>query len=467
MKRPRLALLAAVLLGIPLPSWSAELGALLKSFSGHVAVLPAPGLGDWAATAMGRALTEAGAAPHLCYLSRDQLVDTNFFTAQHFPVALHLGFESYFQTVHRSGDGDAALRNYLAGGGTLLVLPSGPYPMYYNEAGKPANGAAVVGITIGAGGFENPPSALKMSFRVNTNQSIIRWPEATFAFPAPYEADQRWRPSRPTGNADLRYTPLAALVDDKGNNHGDGAVLLEHAQGPLRGGRVVYVWCSLLATESRRAAVIYELLRWAVAGKSASTSWLQDNFDSRAGVTDNGVIWNLAAGQWKLEQGALVGQDCIADTYEVKGAARGNQAWRDYVFSVRFQVESRASDWRDGAWFGVRCRPDGDGYYVHLTGHDCQVHKVLYGLSTSEANPLTRAACKPDAAWHTLRITAQANRLKGELDGQPLFDVKDDAHLSLPSLRSGGIVLAARKASRSTGSTVVRFDDVAVELMEK
>jgi hypothetical protein len=134
---------------------------------------------------------------------------------------------------------------------------------------------------------------------------------------------------------------------------------------------------------------------------------------------------------------------------------------------VRFKVESRASDWRDGPWFGIRCRPDGDGYYLHFTDRDCQWHKVLYGLSTSEANPVARAGWKPDAAWHSLQVTAQGNRLKVEVDGRVLFAGRDDAHMHLPSLRNGGITLAARKGSRSQGNTVVRFDDVRVELMEK
>jgi hypothetical protein len=175
----------------------------------------------------------------------------------------------------------------------------------------------------------------------------------------------------------------------------------------------------------------------------------------------------LQAGQWKLDQGTLVGQDCVSDSYEIEGVTRGNRAWRDYRFSVRFKVESRGSDWRDGPWIGLRCRPDGDGYYLHFTDRDCQWHKVLYGISTSEANPVARAAWKPDNAYHSLQVTAQGNRLKVEVDGRVLFETKDDAHLHLPSLRSGGILLAARKGSRSQGTTVVRFDDVAVELMQR
>jgi hypothetical protein len=437
-----------------------------RAFSGHIAVLPAPDLPTLAASINGRLLEEAGAAPHLLMLTPRQFAETNFFNARRFPVALYLGAESYLQTVRQPGDGDAALRNYLSSGGTLLVLPSGPFPMFYSQQGKPANGAAAIGLNIGAGSFETPPAGLRLTFRSNTNQVVFGWPETAIGFPAADEADQRWRPSRPPGNAAIRYTPWVTLFDEKGGNHGDAAALLEFAEGPLRGGRVVYVWFSLLPAEERRATALRELFRWALAGRPPRPGWLRDNFDERAGVTDDGVIWDLQAGQWRLDHGALVGQDCLSDLYEVQGATRGNGAWRDFTFSVRFRIESRGSDWRDGPWFGLHCRPDGDGYYLTFTDRDCQVHKTIYGLSTSDKNPLTRVPWKPDAAWHTLRVTTQANRMKAELDGKPFFELKDDAHGYLPSLRSGGIILAARKGSRSQGSTVVRFDDVEVRLVE-
>jgi hypothetical protein len=321
-------------------------------------------------------------------------------------------------------------------------------------------------LNIGAGAFESPPGGLKLSFQANTNQTFLRWPHESWPFPAAHVADPRWRPSRAPAGTDVRYTPLATLFDAQGRNHGEGAALLEFAQDLSRGGRLVYIWCSLLAAEEWRANVLGQLLRGALADHPARPGWLRDHFDGRDGVTDDGVIWELQAGQWHLDQGTLVGQDCVSDLYEVKGAARGNLEWRDYSLTVRFKVESRGSDGRDGPWFGVRCRPDGDGYYLTFTDRDCQGHKVLYGVSTSAANPLARAAWKPDQAWHSLQVTAQGNRLHASLDDQPLFDLEDDAHLNLPSLRRGGIVLAARKGSRSQGRTVVRFDDLEVRLLD-
>jgi hypothetical protein len=394
-------------------------------------------------------------------------VNTNSFNARRYLVALHVGYESYFQTIKTPGDGDAALRCYLNSGGTLLVLPSGPFPLYYSEAGKPANGAAVVGLNIGAGSFERPPAGASLTFRANTNQTVMYWPESAFPFPSPLLTDQRWRPSRAPPVAGIRYTPLVTLFDDRGGNHGDGAAVLEFTEGPLRGGRVIYVWFSLLADRQSCGAVVRDLLKWALAGKVPAASAFRDDFEGRAILAGGGADWTLHGGQWKLDQGTLVGQDSVADGYEIKGVTLGSPTWGNYAVRLRFKVDRRGSDWRDGPWFGVRCRPDGDGYYLTFTDRDCQLHKIIYGVSTSDANCLARSAWKPDEAWHQLKVTAVANRLKAELDGRALFAIRDDSHLYLPSLRSGLVVLAARRGSRAQGSTVVRFDDVVVELMEE
>ena len=461
-------LIVLLLAALIQPATAADkLAELTRAFSGHIAVLPAPGMADLSSLPGFRALREAGLDAHLFMLTPAQLADTNSFQARRFPVALHCGYEAYLQTIRRTGDGDAALRNYLAGGGTLLVLSAGPFPMYYNEAYKPANGAAVVGLNIGAGAFERPPAGLNLAFCVNTNQAILPHFHGTIPFPRPEEADQRWRPSRPPAGADVRYTPMVTLMDERGGNHGEAAALLEFTQGPLRGGRVLYVGFSLLNRERDRLAVLSDALRWALTGRPAlPSSLLRDHFDGRQSVLGDDALWSLDAGAWKIDQGELVGENCVADQFEIKGAARGNLGWRDYAFTVRFKIESRAGDWRDGAWFGIRCRPDGDGYYLTFTDRDCQLHKTIYGHSTGDGNPLARVPWKADAAWHTLRVEARANRMRASLDGGPLFDVKDDSHLYLPSLRSGGVVLAARKSSAAKGKTVVRFDDVDIQLLE-
>ena len=139
------------------------------------------------------------------------------------------------------------------------------------------------------------------------------------------------------------------------------------------------------------------------------------------------------------------------------------------ITSSRFGSKSKAVDRIGGMapWFGLRSRPDGDGYHLTFTDRECQLHKVIYGLSTSHINCLARTPWKTDAAWHALRVELRGHHLSATLDGQPLFQVTDNAQLYLPSLRCGGIVLAARKASVSSGSTVVRYDEVRVKPLKE
>src|ERR1019366_4408276 len=54
-------------------------------------------------------------------LTELQLVNSNQFNATKYPLAFHLGSENYVKTVVTTGDGKAAITQYLAGGGTLVI----------------------------------------------------------------------------------------------------------------------------------------------------------------------------------------------------------------------------------------------------------------------------------------------------------------------------------------------------------
>ena len=574
------------------------------------------------------------------FLTREQFVDPTFFNAQRFPVALYLSGEVYLQTVRREGDGDESLLRFFKDGGTLLVLPSGPFPFFYNQAGGRASAAAKFGMSIGPGSFEAAPAGRKLTFHLNSNQRVMSSPPATFPFPAPDEADQRWRPIVGASIEGARYVPILTLKDETGRSYGDGAALVEHGNA-----RVLYVWCSLIANEDLRQRILHDALRFALSSrtpppaqmacyrtntppqldgklndavwqnvtlsgsllrlgaqpqqpshattvkacwdnqhlylafecvglnaagdalqvwfdpdgdgkgrpqgamlqslivnsqgeitpggvksavraegaawtaelaipfawfKTAKKSplklgnvWLaqfarlagkadevsvwsvtdsisradrfgsltfaadpySDDFDSYEEPSDGSPNWNIMAGRWKVDNGTFVGENCGTDGVEARGAMRGDATWRDYVFSVRFKIESRSSDWRDGAWFGVRCNREGDGYFLNFSNRDAQLHKVTFGYTTGEPNCLAKFVWQPDDKWHTLKIEVRANWLKGELDGKKIFEVKDDAILNLPSIRSGGIILAARKWSGAQDRMVVRFNDVEVRML--
>ncbi|MBM4094253.1 MAG: hypothetical protein FJ276_33320, partial [Planctomycetes bacterium] len=187
-----------------------------------------------------------------------------------------------------------------------------------------------------------------------------------------------------------------------------------------------------------------------------------DDFDAYPAGAAIDPTWTLREGNWRIENGMLVGQDSCGDWTQLRGAARGDDGWRDYAWSVRFRIESRGSDRRDGPWFGLRCSPEGDGYVLQFGADVWHLHKVVFGTATLPDNCLAQGTWSSDDQWHTLRLEARGNRITGELDGEPLFAVKDDAHLNLPSRRRGGIVLASGKSPRSQGSTIVRYDDLVV-----
>ena len=75
-------------------------------------------------------------------LTELQLVDTNWFNAGRYPLSFYLGSENYVKTVLTNGDGKAAVTQYLAGGGTLVVLATGPFPFYYGYGPGDQPGAA-------------------------------------------------------------------------------------------------------------------------------------------------------------------------------------------------------------------------------------------------------------------------------------------------------------------------------------
>jgi hypothetical protein len=104
--------------------------ALQASFAslptGRIALLPlntaGAGMNFAAATGLNQkwdALTEL------------QFVNTNQFNAAKYPLAFYLGSENYVKTVVTNGDGKVAITQYLAGGGTLVILATGPFPFYY------------------------------------------------------------------------------------------------------------------------------------------------------------------------------------------------------------------------------------------------------------------------------------------------------------------------------------------------
>jgi hypothetical protein len=236
----------------------AELAALRKQFAalgqGKIAILPPVSGGPAPAF-----LQAAGVAAQAVTLSPDQLVDPAFFSARRFPVAIYTAGEEYWRSVHRDGDGKEAVRRYLAGGGTLVLLSSGPFPFFY---GLDAQGGRQVEpllpeLGVPLGGPESAPPGL--AFLRQGGQKILGRVPPRFEFNG---GDGRIRAvlRDQVAKAD-RYLPLLAAVDAQGRDYGDVAFWIELRTGPAAGGRILYFW-HWLSTSPQAAAIQHDLLDW-------------------------------------------------------------------------------------------------------------------------------------------------------------------------------------------------------------
>jgi hypothetical protein len=208
---------------------------------GKIALLPMNTAGATANFAAATGLRKKWVA-----LTETQFVDTNSFNAARYPLAFYLGNENYVKTVSTTGDGKAAITNYLAGGGTLVILASGPWPFYYGYGPNDQSGPVdpllpIFGLSFQ--GFEQaPPGIFMLRY---TNQTILHSISNQFPFPP---GDPRLRAiagsSVSTAN---RYVPFIKAVDPQGNYYGDAAFFIAFGTGSAKGGRIVYVWTTLLS----------------------------------------------------------------------------------------------------------------------------------------------------------------------------------------------------------------------------
>ncbi len=235
----------------------------LEPLKGKISVLPVPPPDSAQSHPLFSLLSKAGLTENWVILSPSQLVDETFFAAQRFPIAFYLSGERFYYSVARQNDAVEAVRKFLCDGGLLLVFASQPFPFYYDQAGKTVGNAEAFGLPV-RGGWEKPPQGVTLTFHSNPNQNFV--PDLPEKIPFPKEGDLRWRPIfKPKGQegVDFVYTPLLTLRDEKGNDYGDGAAVIEYRTGEFAGGRLVYVWHTLWQTEAK-LPLLTGLLRWAV-----------------------------------------------------------------------------------------------------------------------------------------------------------------------------------------------------------
>jgi hypothetical protein len=222
---------------------------------GKIALLPMSTAGPAANFAAATGLDKKWDA-----ITEQQLVDINWFNASRYPLAFHLGNENYVKTVVTNGDGKVAITRYLASGGVLVVLASGPFPFYYGYGPADAPGPAdpllpTLGIPIQ--GFEQAPPDIFM--QRNASQTILQSVPAVFPFPL---GDQRLRAITGSAvSAANRYLPLIKALGTNGANYGDAAAFIAFGTGTAKGGKMLYIWSTLLSGPEGQA-IMADVVSW-------------------------------------------------------------------------------------------------------------------------------------------------------------------------------------------------------------
>jgi hypothetical protein len=235
--------------------------ALQSSFAqlptGRVVLLPLNTAGAGANFAAATGLDKKWDA-----ITEAQLIDRNQFNATRYRLAFYLGGENYVKTVATSGDGKGAIISYLAGGGTLVILATGPFPFYYGYGPADQPGPAdpllpALGLPIQVN-FETAPPGIYM--QRYANQSILLSVPTAFPFPP---GDQRLRAISRTSISSLnRYLPLIKATDGT-TDYGDAAGFIAFSTGSATGGKVLYVWSTLLSGPQGQSIMI-DLVSWVV-----------------------------------------------------------------------------------------------------------------------------------------------------------------------------------------------------------
>jgi glycoprotein endo-alpha-1,2-mannosidase len=195
-------------------------------------------------------------------LSWEQVANWTAAAAKEFPVLIYAADETYRRTVDRPGDVDEGLLRYLEAGGLLVVLPTGPMPFHYDEEDRGVGGSGKLGLPLSVagpdGGWEEPPEGVDLRF-VQVGRQLPHVP-ATVAFPK--QGDLRWRPFvRSRLTEEDHVVPLIELRDAEGKHYGDAAAYVEHKASEPKGGKILYVWFSLLESPHGEA-LLHDLFGW-------------------------------------------------------------------------------------------------------------------------------------------------------------------------------------------------------------
>ena len=152
-----------------------------------------------------------------------------------YAMVVYGGGEHFRRTLTQPDDVDEALTDYLDQGGFLVVLPSLPWPFYYDETGTVINRSHLFGVTLRMG-WETPPQGVDLYF-VRHEDYLPHLPKH-FAFPT--AGDLRWRGF--FARNQRRHIPLLRLRNSDDEHLGGAVAYAERREG----GRILYVWFGLL-----------------------------------------------------------------------------------------------------------------------------------------------------------------------------------------------------------------------------
>jgi len=173
-------------------------------------------------------------------LNWPDLIDPKVFNASNYPVLIHIGGEHYLSSVKVTDDVTLSLARYLSEGGFLVSLPTGTWPLLYDDSRKGVPHGITDALALGIdNGFEQPTNGIELTFYAKTN--VLFGLPATAPFPG--TGDLRWRPAnRSRVPVSEIYVPLVQLKDGTGRPQGDAVCYIEHRTPSLAGGKSVYVW---------------------------------------------------------------------------------------------------------------------------------------------------------------------------------------------------------------------------------
>ena len=128
-----------------------------------------------------------------------------------------------------------------------------------------------------------------MYMQRDTNQTILQSVAATFAFPP---GDSRLRAINGTAVSSAnRYRPLIRAMNAQGTVYGDAAMFIAFGTGPANGGKILYVWSSLLSGPQGQPIMI-DTLSWIV---NATLRPPLPSFTSILAPNNSQVVFNFTA----------------------------------------------------------------------------------------------------------------------------------------------------------------------------